>query len=68
MSRNSKNARLVRESKERKRARQDGATITSLGPKGPAKTSPKHGKKNRTKYNRADRAGPSVHKQATQEA
>lgn len=37
MSRNSKNARLNKESKERSAARKNGTT-------GPARTSPKHGK------------------------
>lgn len=55
MSRNSKNARLHREARERKKTK---------GFVGPAKTTPKHGKVNRTKYNRADRAGPSVVKPA----
>jgi hypothetical protein len=59
MSKNSKNARLVREAKQRRRAVQEGNTITSRGPNGPKQTEAKHGKKrdNRSKYNRADRKG-----------
>ena len=44
MSRNSKNARLVRERNARKRARTVGHTIESSGPNGPSKTTPVHGK------------------------
>jgi len=64
MSRNSKTARLTVEAKQRKRAVQEGSTITSKGPNGPKQTTPKHGKKSRSKYNRADRAGTSVVKGA----
>lgn len=38
MSRNSKNARLIREAREMSKARQNGSP-------GPAQTTPKHGKK-----------------------
>ncbi len=57
MSRNSKNAQRVKAARERKRAKQEGKIIVSLGANGPKKTTPKHGKVNRSKYNRADRRG-----------
>lgn len=60
MSRNSKNARLHREAKQRRRAENGKNAAVSKGPNGPKRTEPKHGKKSRTKYNRADRAGSSV--------
>jgi len=57
MSKNSKNARLHKEAKDRKRAVNGRAGAESKGPNGPAQTQPKHGKVDRTKYNRADRKG-----------
>ena len=48
MSRNSKNARLHSEARARK------------GTKGPSQTVAVHGKRNRTKWNRADRVGPDT--------
>lgn len=42
MSRNSKNARLVRERNERKRAKAVGHSIIRLAPNGPKQTTPKH--------------------------
>lgn len=60
MSRNSKNAQRIRAARARKRAKQEGKIIVSLGPNGPKKTTPKHGKVNRSKYNRADRRGVTI--------
>jgi len=46
MSRNSKNARRIREMKDNRRAKNGGPTgPVSTGNKGPARTEPKHGKK-----------------------
>jgi hypothetical protein len=53
MSRNSKNARNIRRKQSFKRAETVGTQTRSTGNKGPAKTSPKHGKK-ATWYNRKD--------------
>lgn len=66
MSRNSKNARLIREAKQRRRAENGKEAAVSKGPNGPKQTTPKHGKKSRSKYNKADRSGPSINKPAAE--
>lgn len=48
MSRNNKSARLHAQAKQMSATRKSGGS-------GPKQTEPKHGKKNRSKYNRADR-------------
>lgn len=55
MSRNSKNARKVREAKAWSDQRKGGR-------KGPAKTTPKHGKENRKPYGQARNARSSAKK------
>jgi hypothetical protein len=46
MSRNSKEAKRHAEARQRRRAKQEGKTIVSMGSNGPKQTTPKHGKKN----------------------
>jgi hypothetical protein len=58
MSRNSKNAQRIKQARDRKNT------------KGPAATTPAHGKKfeNRSKYNRKDRKGIEAGKKRTRTA